>query len=133
MVSTAKIGVVVLAAILAGGIGYFVYSNATTNVAEVDVVLGEGSSFFSPTSATVKLGQNVTFVVFNDDSTAHDFGIPAFGNASTGAIQPSATGRVTFVADKAGTFPWYSPLNASYISSAGFDSDTLNGTLTVTG
>jgi len=133
MVSTTKIGVVVLAAILAGGIGYIVYSNATTNTVEVDVILGEGSSFFSPTTATVKLGQNVTFVVFNDDSSAHDFGIPAFGNVSTGTIQSSATGRMTFIADKVGTFPWYSPMNATYIASAGFDSDTLNGTLTVTG
>ena len=89
-----EVGVVVL--IIAAGIGYFIYSNATSNVAEVDISLGEGSNWFTPTNATVKLGQPVTIVVFNDDDNAHTFAIQAF-NASTGVIASGLSGRNSFV------------------------------------
>ena len=123
-----RIEVAALALILVAGIGYFIYSNASTNVVEVDVVLGEGSNWFTPTNATAKLGQQVTFVVFNDDDNPHSFGIQAF-NASTGVIQSGLSGRATFVADQAGNFPFYSPLNST---DAQGELD-LNGTLTVKG
>jgi len=121
-----KVGVLALALILAGGIGYFIYSSASTGGVEVDVTLGEGSNWFTPTNATAKLGEQVTFVVFNDDDSPHTFEIRAF-NASTGVIQPGLSGRATFVADQAGNFPFYCPLNST---NAQGESD-LNGTLTV--
>src|SRR5438105_14298973 len=95
---SAKIGVLVLALILAGGIAYFVYSNASTGSTEVQITLGEGSAYFTPTTATVTLGQTVTFVVFNNDNNPHAFAIKNF-SASTGDIQPAKTGRMTFVAN----------------------------------
>lgn len=124
--SGAKIGIVALALILAGGIGYFVYSNSSSGPREVQITLGAGSSYFTPTNVTVTLGQTVTFVVFNNDDNPHSFAIKAF-NASTGEIQPAKTGRVTFLANQAGNFPFYSPLSASDAQGL----TDLNGTLTV--
>jgi plastocyanin len=123
---SAKMGVLVLALILAGGIGYFAYSNSSAGSTEVQITLGAGSSYFTPTSATVKLGQKVTFVVFNDDKSPHAFAIRAF-NSSTGAIQPGKTARITFLANQPGDFPFYSPLS---VDDAKGMTD-LNGTLTV--
>jgi plastocyanin len=122
----ARIGVLALAVILAGGIGYFVYSNSSTGSREVQITLGEGSVYFTPTTATVTLGQTVTFVVFNTDNNPHAFAIKAFG-ASTGAIQHGKTGRMTFVANQVGNFPFYSPLTADDAKGM----TDLNGTLTV--
>jgi len=123
---SAKIGVFALALVLAGGIGYFVYSNSSPGLTEVQITLGAGSSYFAPTSATVTLGQTVAFVVFNDDKSPHAFAIRAF-NLSTGDIQPGKTARVTFVANQPGTFPFYSPLSADDAKGM----TDLNGTLTV--
>lgn len=109
------------------GIGYFVYSNASSNTKEIDVTLGEGNSYFTPTNATAKLGDHVTFVVFNDDSNPHAFAIQAF-NATTGVIQPSYSARMSFVANATGSFPFYSPLSADDASGM----DNINGTFTVT-
>jgi plastocyanin len=125
---SARIGMVALALILAGGIGYFVYSNSSTNSTEVPITIGAGSVYFTPTSATVTLGQTVTMVVFNTDNNPHSFSIQAF-NASTGVIQPGKTGRATFVANQAGDFPFYSPLSATDAQGM----TDLNGTLTVKG
>jgi plastocyanin len=121
-----SIGVAVVAVILASAIGFFIYSNSTTGSVEVDVTLGAGSSYFTPANATVNLGDTVTFVVFNDDEAPHEFGIKAF-NSSTGIIRPSVTGRMTFVANQAGDFPFYSPLNATQVEGE----RNFNGTLTV--
>jgi len=124
----AKIGVLAIALILAGGIGYFVYSNASTNTQEIDITLDAptGSAYFTPANATVALGQRVTIVVFNDDNNPHSFGIKAF-NATTGIIPGSLSGRASFVADQAGTFPFFSPLNATDVQGL----TDYNGTLTV--
>jgi plastocyanin len=122
----AKMGVLLLALILAGGIGYFLYSNSSTESTEVQITLGAGSVYFTPTTATVTLGQKVTFVVFNTDNNPHAFAIMAF-SASTGDIQPGRTGRMTFVADQVGSFPFYSPLSADNAKGM----TDLNGTLTV--
>jgi plastocyanin len=122
----AKIGVLALAVILAGGIGYFVYSNSSSASTEVPVTLGANSVYFTPTTATVTLGQTVTFVVFNTDNNPHAFAIKAF-SASTGDIQPGKTGRMTFVANQAGNFPFYSPLTAGDAKGM----TDINGTLTV--
>lgn len=121
-----KLEVLALAIVIALGIGYFIYSNATTGTVEVDVTLGEGSSWFTPTNATATVGQTVTFVVFNDDDSPHVFNITAF-NATTGVIASGYSGRMTFVADKAGSFPFWCPLSAD---DAQGEND-LNGTLTV--
>lgn len=123
---SAKIGILVFILILAGGIGYFAYSNSATSSTEVQVTLGAGSSFFTPTNAMVTLGQKVTFVVFNTDNNPHTFAIKAF-NASTGQIQPGRTTRMTFVANQAGDFPFYSPLGPADAQGL----TDLNGTLTV--
>jgi plastocyanin len=123
-----KVGVVGLALVLAGGIGYFVYSNSTTNTIEIHITLDAppGTAFFTPANATVSLGQQVTMVIFNDDDNPHTFAIQAF-NATTGPIPGSLSGRVSFVADKAGSFPFYSPLSADDAQGL----TDLNGTLTV--
>jgi len=123
---SAKLGVLVLASILAGGIAYFVYSNAATGATEVQVTLGAGSVYIMPTTATVTLGQTVTFVVFNNDNNPHSFAIKAFG-ASTGDIQPGKTGRMTFVANQVGSFQFFSPLSAADAK----EMTDVNGTLTV--
>ena len=123
---SAKIGVLVLALILAGGIAYFVYSNSSTGSTEVQITLGAGSVYFMPNNATVTLGQTVTFVVFNNDDNPHAFAMKAFG-ASTGDIQPGKTGRMTFVANQVGNFPFYSPLSAADAKGM----TDVNGTLTV--
>jgi plastocyanin len=123
---SAKLGVLALALILAGGVGYFVFSNSSPSSTEVQITLGAGSSYFTPTNTTVTLGQTVTFVVFNDDKSPHAFAIRAF-NASTGVIQPGKTGRTTFVANQVGSFPFYSPLSADDAKGM----TDLNGTLTV--
>jgi plastocyanin len=123
---SAKIGVLALAIIVAGGIVYFVYSNSATSSTEVQITLGAGSVYFTPTNATVTLGQTVTFVVFNTDNNPHAFAIKAF-NASTETIQPGKTGRMTFVANQVGAFPFYSPLSADDANGM----TDINGTLTV--
>jgi plastocyanin len=123
---SAKIGVLVLALILAGGIAYFVYSNSSTGSTEVQITIGANSVYFTPTTATVTLGQTVTFVVFNTDNNPHAFAIKAF-SAGTGDIQPGKTGRMTFVANQVGNFPFYSPLSADDAKGM----TDLNGTLTV--
>ena len=123
---SAKVGVLVLALILAAGVGYFLCSNSSAESTEVQITLGAGSVYFTPTTAIATLGQRVTFVVFNTDNNPHAFAIVAF-NASTGEIQPGRTGRMTFVADQVGSFPFYSPLSADDAKGM----TDLNGTLTV--
>jgi plastocyanin len=128
MARETKVGLLALGLIVMGAVGYFVYTNASTNSTEVQITLGAGSSYFIPTSATVTLGQSVTFVGFNTDSSPHSFAIKAF-NASAEIIQPGRTGRATFTANQAGTFPFYSPLSADDAKGM----TDLNGTLTVRG
>ena len=123
-------GVVVLAVVLIAGIGYFVYSNAASSSSQVEITLSApvGGGFFTPANATVDIGKKLTLIVYNDDDSPHVFSIAAF-NASTGVIQPGYTGRATFVADRAGSFPFDCPLNSSSAS----DFSSYNGTLTVVG
>ncbi len=125
---SARIGIVLFVLILAGGIGYFAYSHSASSSTEFQITLGVGSHYLTPTNVTVPLGQKVTFVVFNTDNNSHSFAIKAF-NASTGDIPPGRTGRMTFVANQAGNFPFYSPLTAD--DARGLTD--VNGTLTVKG
>jgi hypothetical protein len=125
---TTRVAAIVLFLILAAGIGYFVYLRASTNTVEVDITVGYGSAYFTPANVTVPLGREVALVVFNDDSNSHVFAIKAF-NVSTGEIRPASTGRVSFVANQVGSFPFYSPLNATEAQGE----TNVNGTLTVKG
>ncbi len=125
---TTKIGMLVFVLILAGGIGYFAFSTSASSSTEVQITLGAGSTYFMPTNATVNFGQTVTFVIFNTDNNPHAFAIKSF-NASTGEIPPGRSGRLTFVANQAGNFPFYSPLTADDAKGL----TNINGTLTVKG
>lgn len=124
-----KLGVIGLAAILALGIGYFIYLNATTGTKEIDITLDAptGSAYLTPDNVTASLGQQVTIVVFNDDNNPHVFGIPGL-NVTTITIPDSESGRVSFSADKVGTFWFYSPQTADDIQGE----TNVNGTITVT-
>jgi plastocyanin len=123
------LGVVVLLLIVASGVGYFIYSQASTNSQEANITLGApGSVYFAPANVTVTLGRHVTLVIFNDDKSPHIFAIKAF-NVSSGEIRPASTVRISFVANQLGRFPFYSPLNATEAQGQ----TNVNGTLTVKG
>jgi plastocyanin len=125
-----KVGMVALALVLIVGISYFIYSTSSSDSVQIVVTLSApvGNSFFTPTNATVNVGQRVTLIIYNDDDSPHTFSIDAF-NASTGVIQSGYTGRATFVADRTGEFPFDCPLDSS--DASGFS--PYNGTLTVIG
>ncbi len=111
-----------------------VSSQSTSNSVEVNIqIVGDGTDYYVPANVTVKLGQVITFAVFNTDDNTHGLAIPAF-NVDTGIIKHGITARVTFTADKVGTFPWDEPIgyctggNGNVCNSA----QDLKGNLTVT-
>jgi hypothetical protein len=63
---------------------------------------------FYPLNFTVKQGQHVTIAFDNTDDGPHELVIPAY-NVNTGIVQGGQTVRVSFVADKAGVFPFFQP------------------------
>jgi plastocyanin len=112
MVSKAIVGVGVLAILVAAS-AYYVYSSgqASANAVEFNIqIVGDGTDYYVPSSVTAKLGQVVTFSVFNTDDNTHGLAIPAY-NMDTGIIKHGITARFTFTANKLGTFQWVEPPN----------------------
>jgi plastocyanin len=137
MVSKLLIALIVVGVMVAASAYYLFSSTASnqssSNAVEVNVqVVGDGTDYYVPANVTVKLGQVVTFAVFNTDDNTHGLAIPAF-NVDTGIIKHGITARVTFTADKVGTFPWDEPVgyctggNGNVCNSA----QDLKGSLTV--
>ena len=110
MVSKALLAVGVVAVLVAAS-AYYLYSSgeSSKNALEVNIqIVGDGTDYYVPANVTVRLGQVVTFSVFNSDDNTHGLAIPAF-NVDTGIIKHGITAQVTFTANKVGTFPWDEP------------------------
>ncbi len=117
MVSKSLVTVaVVVAALVASGAYYaqtFNTSSTPGSSVEVDIQIvggvGEGTTdTYAPDNFTVVQGERVALVVLNTDDNTHGLVIPQF-NVDTGIIPSGNTVRVTFVADKSGTFQFYEP------------------------
>ncbi len=114
---------------------YYLYSiSQSSNSVEINIqIVGDGTDFYLPANVIVRQGQVVTFAVFNTDDNTHGLTIPAF-NVDTGIIKHGITARVTFTANKVGTFPFDEPPgyctggNGNVCNSA----QDLKGNLTVT-
>jgi len=66
----------------------------------------DGSNFsFSPSTITVKKGDNVK-ITFKDDDGRHNLVLDGYG-LSTSTIGAGSEDSISFVADKAGTFQYY--------------------------
>jgi plastocyanin len=102
------VAVVVIVLVVAPAL-YLYTSTPSTNSVEVNMqIVGDGTDYYLPANVTVKQGQVVTLAVFNSDDNTHGLAIPAF-NVDTGIIKHGITARVTFTANKVGTFPFYEP------------------------
>jgi plastocyanin len=135
MVSKALVAVGAVALLVAAS-AYYLYSSGQSSSSTVEVniqIVGDGKDYYVPANVTLRLGQVVTFAVFNTDDNTHGLAIPAF-NMDTGIIKHGITARFTFTADKVGTFPWDEPPgyctggNGNVCNSA----QDLKGNLTVT-
>ncbi len=83
---------------------YLYWSNQSTSSIEIGIeVVGDGSDYYLPANVTVTQGQTVTLAVYNTDDNTHGLAIPAF-SVDTGIIKHGSTARVTFTANKIGTF-----------------------------
>ncbi len=81
-------------------------TGAMTNDSKTVSFTVEGGKFyFKPNTITVKKGATVT-IVFNNKEGLHDWVVDEF-NARTKQIKDGETDKVTFVADKVGTFEYY--------------------------
>jgi heme/copper-type cytochrome/quinol oxidase subunit 2 len=85
---------------------------------------------FFPDNFTLTLGENVTIAVQNGDDELRVFTIQAF---NVNFSMPAGTAyRVTFQADKTGTFPFFSPKTPPSPVSQGRPGPRLDGNVTVT-
>jgi plastocyanin len=110
MVSKAPVAVGIVAILVAAS-AYYLYSTSQSSPNSVEFniqIVGDGTDYYVPANATVRLGQVVTFSVFNTDDNTHGLSIPAF-NMDTGVIKHGITKHFTFTADKLGTFAWVEP------------------------
>ncbi len=107
---------VVVATLIASSAYYaetFSSSNSQSNSVEeyIQIIGGVGSNTtdtYAPDNFTVVQGEQVNLVVLNTDDNTHGLVIPQF-NVDTGVIPSDHTVRVSFVADKSGTFQFYEP------------------------
>lgn len=97
-------------AVLVAASAFYLYSSRqSSNSVEVNIqIVGDGTDYYVPANVTVRQGQVVTLVVFNTDDNTHGLAIPSL-NVDTGIIKHGITARVTFTADKVGTFAWDEP------------------------
>jgi len=75
---------------------------------EVEVFMTAMRSHFTPEHVTVKQGDTVTWRITNTEravDATHGFSIPVYN--ITLSLEPGETATVEFVADTAGTFPFY--------------------------
>jgi len=131
--------VIVVALLGSGGYYFYTTSQSCNNCVTVNVTIIGGDTAnstdtYSPDSFTVAEGQHVTLVVLNTDDNTHALYIPAF-NVNTGIIQSGNTARIQFVANQAGTFPFYEPAGDCQggVGNECNSVQAMNGTLTVTG
>lgn len=109
MVSRALVLVGFVAVLVAASAFYLYSSRQSSNSVEVNIqIVGDGTDYYVPANVTVRQGQVVTLVVFNTDDNTHGLAIPSL-NVDTGIIKHGITARVTFTADKVGTFAWDEP------------------------
>jgi hypothetical protein len=121
VVKRSVILVVVIVAILAVSGGYYFTNVSGGNCGNCVTVNMLGSTpglygqnatlhpdAFYPLNFTVKQGQHVTIAFDNTDDGPHELVIPAY-NVTTGIVQGGSTVRVSFVASKAGVFPFFQP------------------------
>jgi len=127
------VAVIVGVVVVAGALYARSASSSSGGSVEVDIEIvgGLGASTtdtYQPDNFTVSQGQTVVLVVQNTDDNPHGLAIPAF-NVDTGAIKSGGTVRVTFVADKAGTFTFSEP--AGYCGANCNSAQKMTGTMTV--
>jgi heme/copper-type cytochrome/quinol oxidase subunit 2 len=130
--------VIVVIAVLAVGVGeYVLNANPNPNAPkEVDLRIIEDDpvlqlDHFYPDNATVKVGQNITLAIQNGDDELRHFILAEYNINET---MPAGTAtRVTFLADHAGTFLFYSPATPPSQVSQGRPGPYLSGNLTVSG
>jgi len=75
---------------------------------EVEVFMTAVRSHFTPEHVTVKQGDKVTWRITNTEravDATHGFSIPVYN--ITLSLEPGETATIEFVADEAGTFPFY--------------------------
>src|ERR1700730_2615944 len=107
--SKALIVAAVVIVLVAAPAFYLYSSSQSSNSVTFGIqIVGDGTDYYVPANVTVRQGQVVTFAVFNTDDNTHGLAIPAF-KVDTGIIKHGITVRVTFTADKIGTFPWDEP------------------------
>jgi hypothetical protein len=82
---------------------------------------------------TVTDGQQVTIALHNYSDQLYNLSIPEF-NASTGLVSGGDIGKVSFTANRVGSFPVYGDCSSGNASSprvTGCDVPQFNGTMTV--
>lgn len=85
--------------------------SANSVTINISIIGGTGAGtvdHYVPSTFTVKLGQKVTLAVLNTDDNTHGLVMQAFG-VDTGKINPGITDRISFLANKTGTFTFYEP------------------------
>ena len=96
--------------VLAVAPAYYLYAiSRSSDSVEVNIqIVGDGKDYYVPDNVIVRQGQVVTLAVFNTDDNTHGLAIPAL-NVDTGIVRHGVTARVTFTAEKLGTFAWDEP------------------------
>jgi len=114
---------------------YFITSKSNGGSTEVDITIVEDNpvlqlDHFYPDNVTVALGQNVTLAILNGDDELRVFTLTQFGINES--MAPGTAVRVTFVANHAGDFLFYSPKTPPSAVSQGRPGPYLSGNFTVT-
>lgn len=94
-------------------VGIFIYKKSNTEVVKENVKLPQdgsiivngGNFYFKPNIIKVKQGDTVNITFINDEGF-HDFKIDEY-NVRTNQIKTGEQEKVTFVADKKGSFEYY--------------------------
>jgi hypothetical protein len=133
---TVMIALVAVLAI-AGAAGVFILGSGGSNSSSVsvDVQIIEDDpvlqhQHFYPDNFTVRLGQNVNLAVRNGDDEPRTFTINDFNVNET--MGPGTTGRVSFLANRTGTFTFFSPPSVPSPVSQGRPGQYIQGNVIVT-
>lgn len=103
------VAVVASGAYLSGAFNSKSSSNSETVDMQIVGGVGVGTvDTYVPDNFTVTYGKNVTLAISNTDDNSHGISIPQFGVNNT-LILPGATARISFVANKTGTFEYTEP------------------------
>jgi Cupredoxin-like domain len=130
---SAVLAVVLLLAVVAGA--YFLSQRTNSNAPrEIDIRIIEDnpvlqSDHFYPDNATAKLNENVTLAIQNGDDELRYFTIKEFNVNLT--LPAGTAGRVSFQANRLGTFAFFSPATPPSAVSNGKPGPALDGNFTV--